>query len=327
MKKILSAFLAAAVIFTALPVLAEDAAVLEDVITVIAGDKAIEFDVNPIIENDILLVSVRELCEACGATAEWDAETQTVSIEKPYSTVISMKNLLITVGSSQMQRSITYVEDGSVSYDVIELGAPARIIDGCVFVPLRRVVYELGYNHVVWDAETHAAWLSTLRVDVSSVGAAAGADEDVITVMAKSKAIKFDVNPIIENDRILVPVRALCESSGAAVEWDAETQTVSIEKSNAVETKRLIITTDSSQMQKSMTQINDGSASYDVIELDAPAKIIDGRTFVPLRAVAEELGYNVITWDGVTRTAELAIVTSDPPASATAAPLNAEPDV
>ena len=37
-----------------------------------------------------------------------------------------------------------------------------------------------------------------------------------------------DVNPILVNDRVLVPIRVISETLGAVVEWDGETQTVVI---------------------------------------------------------------------------------------------------
>ena len=41
------------------------------------------------------------------------------------------------------------------------------------------------------------------------------------------KNLTFDVPPMIENGRTLVPTRAIFESLGAEVYWDGPTQTVS----------------------------------------------------------------------------------------------------
>lgn len=41
----------------------------------------------------------------------------------------------------------------------------------------------------------------------------------------RRKKLEFDVAPIIENDRTLVPIRAIFEALGADVTWDQETKT------------------------------------------------------------------------------------------------------
>ncbi len=84
------------------------------------------------------------------------------------------------------------------------------------------------------------------------------------------------VVPVIKNDRTLVPVRMIAESFGADVAWDAETETVTITKDEDVIT--LSIGSDTMQV------------NGEAVALDAAAEIIESRTFVPLRAIAEALG-------------------------------------
>ena len=47
-----------------------------------------------------------------------------------------------------------------------------------------------------------------------------------VTVKFNGEPMSFDVNPFIEKDRTLVPMRAIFESVGATVSWDDETRTV-----------------------------------------------------------------------------------------------------
>ncbi|MCL2776298.1 MAG: stalk domain-containing protein, partial [Oscillospiraceae bacterium] len=47
-----------------------------------------------------------------------------------------------------------------------------------------------------------------------------------VSVIMDGKPVNFDVLPVMENDRVLVPFRAIFEQFGATVEWDEETQTV-----------------------------------------------------------------------------------------------------
>ena len=97
----------------------------------------------------------------------------------------------------------------------------------------------------------------------------------------------FDVNPFIENDRTLVPMRAIFEAVGAVVEWDGDNKTVHAVREKNGET--------------SVVSLQIGTASAFVnsekTELDVPAQIKDDRTFVPLRFVVEALGEKV-EWDG-----------------------------
>lgn len=110
---------------------------------------------------------------------------------------------------------------------------------------------------------------------------------DDITVLLNGNAVEFDVAPIIENDRTLVPLRAVFEALGAAVEWDASTQTVISQKGD----NSCVFQIGNDQM------FVNGEAKT----LDVAAKIVDDRTLIPLRAVSEAYGCDV-EWDGDTRT-------------------------
>ncbi|MBR1969640.1 MAG: copper amine oxidase N-terminal domain-containing protein [Clostridia bacterium] len=97
-----------------------------------------------------------------------------------------------------------------------------------------------------------------------------------------NEKIEFDVNPVIEDGRTLVPMRFIFEAIGAEVEWVKETKTAVAVKGEI----KLEITANSNQMLK----------NGEVIALDVPAKIVEGRTLVPVRAVSEGLGAKV-EWD------------------------------
>lgn len=53
---------------------------------------------------------------------------------------------------------------------------------------------------------------------------------DDIKVYIDSVEIRFDIPPIIENGRTLVPMRAIFESLGAEVDWDNDTKTAAAYK-------------------------------------------------------------------------------------------------
>lgn len=108
-----------------------------------------------------------------------------------------------------------------------------------------------------------------------------------ISVMLNEAEISFDQPPIIENDRTLVPLRAIFEALGATVDWNGDTQTVTSEKEG---------TTISLQIGSNKMYVNNSEKI-----LDVAAKVINNRTLVPVRAISEAFGCNV-EWDGETKT-------------------------
>ncbi len=93
-----------------------------------------------------------------------------------------------------------------------------------------------------------------------------------------------DVSPYIaDGGRTLVPLRFIAEGFGAEVDWDDQAKLITI------------------KLGEKEIKMSPGSADYTVDgkseKLDVPAEIKNDRTFVPLRAVAENLGKTVF-WDG-----------------------------
>jgi endonuclease YncB( thermonuclease family) len=114
----------------------------------------------------------------------------------------------------------------------------------------------------------------------------AGVAHAAPTVVLSGQTLKFDVPPTIENGRTLVPLRAIFEAMGASIAWDDATQTVTATKAGA-EIKLTI----------GETAYKNGSS----VALDVPAKVVNGRTMVPLRFVSEAMGCQV-GWDEATET-------------------------
>lgn len=96
------------------------------------------------------------------------------------------------------------------------------------------------------------------------------------------KIIKSDVQPFIQNERTMVPIRFISETLGYKVDWNNEERLVSITgKDTSLELK----------IGSKKAKVNGKD-----LELDAPAIIKSDRTFVPLRFVAENLKAEV-KWD------------------------------
>lgn len=94
-------------------------------------------------------------------------------------------------------------------------------------------------------------------------------------VFVNNKRLALDTEPVNVNGRMLVPVRAIADSLGAEVSWNAATQTATIVKGD----RTVTIT------------INKGylTVNGDKVSIDVPAKIVNGRTMLPLRAISEAL--------------------------------------
>ena len=118
-----------------------------------------------------------------------------------------------------------------------------------------------------------------------------------IRVTLNGVGIEFDVPPQMVDNRTMVPLRAIFYALGAGVAWDGDTQTVTATRGDVIVVM---------QVGNPVITVNGNS-----VTLDVPPLIIDGRTLVPARAVAESFGVDV-QWNPSTRTVTL---TTDAPAA------------
>lgn len=87
--------------------------------------------------------------------------------------------------------------------------------------------------------------------------------------------------PMIQNNRTLVPIRAIVEGMGGSVSWDEDAQRIGLNyKNNSVEM----------WLESKSIRVNGGLQSIDV-----PPTSINYRTMVPIRFAAENLGC-VVDW-------------------------------
>ncbi len=137
---------------------------------------------------------------------------------------------------------------------------------------------------------------SKSREDISMVSVASESpapDIDSIPgikIMVNGRLLPTDVSPIMEQNRILIPVRAVSEALGVNVDWNAELQQITL--IGRGKNVQLVI-------GNSFANINGVSE-----ELDVPASITQGRTLVPLRFVSQAFGASV-NWDGAKQLVEI----------------------
>lgn len=107
-----------------------------------------------------------------------------------------------------------------------------------------------------------------------------------ITVTLNGFLLSFDQNPVIESDRVLVPLRGIFEALGATLHYEP----VSRQVHAGWEGHEVVLYIGAS------TAWVDGKP----VSLDVPAKILGDRTMVPVRFISESLEA-VVDWDGPAR--------------------------
>lgn len=131
-----------------------------------------------------------------------------------------------------------------------------------------------------------------IRLILSELSQAKGElGDDSVDIMVNGEFIDWEeydgVGPVIEDGRTLVPLRTVSENLGAVVDWDEKA------KSIAVTYEDMFI--------KMAVDIGEAYVDGDEIVLDTPPVIVNGRTLVPLRFVAESMGLHV-EWEPESRT-------------------------
>jgi phosphate transport system substrate-binding protein len=100
-----------------------------------------------------------------------------------------------------------------------------------------------------------------------------------ITLEIDGKIISTDVAPVVKNGTTLVPARVITETLGASVVWDQASKRATIETAGYT----VIFTVGSTAYTLNGSPKN----------LTTAPEIIDGRTLIPLRALAESIGAEV----------------------------------
>ena len=108
-----------------------------------------------------------------------------------------------------------------------------------------------------------------------------------IRVVLDGSTLRLDTPPISIDDRTLVPLRGIFTAMGVEVTWNPHTLEISAVRDDIT----ISLTVGSNILVRNGQNI----------QLEVPATVRDGRTFVPARAIAESFGAGV-HWDATTRT-------------------------
>ena len=116
--------------------------------------------------------------------------------------------------------------------------------------------------------------------------------DDSISAFIDGKEVGFDVPPVIRSNRTLIPVRAVTTAIGAQVDWDSS-------EPNIIKITKTVVDTTGNDVPK-VIMINLDTEEVTIngaaVELDVPPMLIENRTMVPVRFIAESFNMK-IDWD------------------------------
>lgn len=155
--------------------------------------------------------------------------------------------------------------------------------------------------------------VAALGLVLFAAGALPAAAAGPVSVWLEGRQLALDPAPLIIDDRTLIPLRGVFEALGATVNWDDATRSVTATRPGRYVRLRIGL------------RMACLSAACDQADLmDVPGRIIDGRTFVPLRFVATAMGAGV-DWDPARR-AVLLTAAGGPPAARTVTLASVQPN-
>ncbi len=180
-----------------------------------------------------------------------------------------------------------YLSNDNIYFKPIELSDEVKNIIKERYCNYFDCVYELENNIIMTFASD---WY--LKVPTEDIYSEITQIEDAPYVLLNDKILGFSQPPVMESDRILVPMRFLFEQLGAEVDWNNDTQSAIATIGEAGQERKVEFSIDNT------TALVNGKPET----TDVPARLINDQTFVPLRFLSENLGYN-IEWDNDARTA------------------------
>ena len=120
-------------------------------------------------------------------------------------------------------------------------------------------------------------------------------NDEEISVVLNGKRLSFDVEPVVNNGRTLVPFRKIFEEFGYKVDWDEEDQ-IACGYNNEKNIYYIGFT-----INHPYVYYHEHGKDMESKELDVAPMVINGRTMIPLRALSESLGA-IVNWDDKTST-------------------------
>ena len=142
-----------------------------------------------------------------------------IGLKKKMISIAAVVAITATIGSGCVlakSNDITVTYDGEkISFDV-----QPEIVDDRVMVPMRTIFETFGAK-VKWDSDTQTI---TAKKKSKTIQMTIGSSD----MTKNDETYSFDVSPIIEDGRTLVPIRAISDMLGLDVEWNEKNNTITI---------------------------------------------------------------------------------------------------
>lgn len=197
-----------------------------------------------------------------------------------YATGMSVAGEYLFIGYTEKPQIYILKKDTGELYDIIERPIEVTPVEVWIDTTASYQAFQLAngeYIIFVEDDVMTKNWMIRWR----DKGGVHNFNEGKKLAVARDKRqlVFPDQEPLIIDGRTMVPMRYIFETLGATVTWDQASRSVT--GSNGTHTVMLTI--------DQQTALIDGAP----LELDVPAQIVNDRTMVPLRVVAEGLGVEV----------------------------------
>jgi len=143
--------------------------------------------------------------------------------------------------------------------------------------------------------------VSVIMITLLSCACLMAADD--ISIFINGKKLITDTPPRIINGRTMVPLRDVSEAIDCTVTWFAPEKRVDVYspyKGSLV----LSLFVDSTAIKQYIYDSLTGDTLITDYFIESSPVIVNGKTFVPMRVIAEAIGFKV-TWNAVTKTANL----------------------
>lgn len=146
-----------------------------------------------------------------------------------------------------------------------------------------------------WDAWYEEQWAEELRAEKEALGLVYD-----LNIMADGAVLSFfEAEPVIRNSCTMAPLGVIAQALHAQADWDGDTGAITIRRGHTVVELKV-----DDMILSFRTEGPDDNASGGVFYLDSLPYVENDEVYIPVRAVAEALGYEV-EWSDTYRTAVL----------------------
>jgi hypothetical protein len=206
-----------------------------------------------------------------------------------------------TLPASVTKPGLTVI--GSVT-DAVS-GLRSMTINGTEVIPFldgsfrETLILAKGANSIVIEAKDKVGHTASVTYTVTYAPSALLPSFKTVTLTigkaemdVNGMPIALDAAPVIQNGRTLLPIRAPIETLGGNVVWNAATRTATV----TLGSRTVAVT-----IGNPMGLVGGKKVAIDPANAKVVPLIINSRTFLPLRFIAENLGLD-LAWDALTRT-------------------------